>query len=368
MEKSKDRLTSLQVSIFVASTLIGVGILTLPRSVTMDAGVGGVISLTIAGVIIATASLILSKLSQRFPDQNVVEMSQMIIGKIPGTLLSGILVFYFIITTGTVLRLFGGVLKVFLLRNTPLEVIMITMLLVVMYLVQHGIQPLVRICEAFFPVLLFALFILLIFPVADFRMNEFRPMLAEGIMPILKGLPGAILTFIGVEVIFFVCPYMEKQKNLVKASLIGVGITFAIYMAVLVITLAAFGVELTQHFMYPTLSLARYVTFPGAFLERFDILFVAFWIITVFTTIAAYYYMAGFTLTRLIGYRNFKPMMYGILPLVYIVAILPRNMVEIFQWADYISYIGGFIVIFLPGMLYLISVVRRKGEDVGSKG
>jgi len=364
MEKTKDRISTLQTTLLVVSSLVGVGILTLPRTLTEGVGVSGLLNLGFAGITTIIAAVILSKLSQRFQNKNVVEYSQLILGKVPGMLLSLFLAAYFILATSLITRQFTDVIKVFLLRNTPLEVVMIAFLLCVMYLVQHGIQPLARINEAFFPILLVALGLLLIFPVSEFSFDVFKPIFSENMLHVLKLLPAALFSFIGIDIIFFVAPYMEKPKKLVTASVIGIIITIAIYSSVAIVSVGAFGIDATQYVMYPTLTLARYVSFPGAFLERFDALFVAFWIIAVYGTVAVYYYMAGFTITRTLGLRNFKPIMYALLPIMYITAILPQNITQLSTWTNYLSYIGAGVMLLLPGLLYVTAVIRKEGKDV----
>lgn len=142
-KNTDDKITTSQASIILTNSMLGAGILTLPRSLvkavqTPDAW----ISVVLGGIVVFMAIMIMVKLSQQFPGKTVFQYSKRIVGNLPGGVLSSLLILYFIVVAGFEIRVLAEVTLFFLLEGTPIWAIVIPFIWVGTYLVYGGLIPL----------------------------------------------------------------------------------------------------------------------------------------------------------------------------------------------------------------------------------
>jgi spore germination protein len=95
MRNRIDRLTNLQVSFLVSSTIIGVTVLSLPRIAAELAKAAGPITTLITGILMALVLVIIALFAKRFPNDTIIEYSAELIGFIPSKILGLIFYIYF---------------------------------------------------------------------------------------------------------------------------------------------------------------------------------------------------------------------------------------------------------------------------------
>jgi len=122
-------ITTVQATTILISTIIGVGVLPLPLF-AVRAGENSAPFVTLTGILLAAAGLfILTLLGMRHPQKTIITYSQDIIGKWLGRFVSLFVIVFFLVLTALAAREFGAVVVTGVLRETPLEVTVIVMLL-----------------------------------------------------------------------------------------------------------------------------------------------------------------------------------------------------------------------------------------------
>ncbi|HQA48858.1 MAG TPA: GerAB/ArcD/ProY family transporter, partial [Bacillota bacterium] len=119
----QEKITSNQLMAIMLSTIIGIGILTLPRTVTEAAGPDGWMLVLAGGVVAIILSVVISRLGLMFPGKTVVEYSGDIITKPLGIIFSLGFFTYYVLFCAFEARVFAEVTKQFLLDRTPAEAI-----------------------------------------------------------------------------------------------------------------------------------------------------------------------------------------------------------------------------------------------------
>lgn len=357
--KTEDRITGIQMAILVSSALVGVGILTMPRDMTEGFNVDGWLAVFIGGILVIVITAVITRLIVIFPRLTVMEICERLLGKILGKLIIIPFLVYLFLVTGLVLRAFSAAIKLILLNQTPLEIIIVSFLVVSLLLVQHGINPLARLCEVFFPLVIFAFFILAIISLPLFKIEFLYSTLDEGILNMVKLLPQATASYLGFEIILFLAPFMIRPKSITKYAVLGIVTPWILYTLTVVIAIGVLGIESLNYLVYPTFTLARTIQFPGKFAERFDIFFLFFWVLATYTTIAIYYYITSLTLTRTLGMLNYKPFVYLLLPLLYIIAIYPENFIKTYEFLGFVSRYGFIYIVSLSIFLLGLSYIRK---------
>ena len=323
--KAGERLSGIQISILVASTMIGTGLMSFPRRVAEAGKAAGITYVVISSGLIVLFTALTAWLNKKFPDMTVIEYSEVLLGKVMSKIIVIIFALFYVLVSSMVLRSFADIVKAFLLENTPLEVIIIGMLILAAYLSKNGINPIVRLCETFFPVFSLSILLFLILALQNFDAINIYSLWQINIKDMFRTMVETLDVFLGFEVVLFAGAFALDRKNLVKFSIAGSLFAALLNIISLVIAIGVFTVGGLEYQMYPLLELSKSVVFPGAFAERFDLFFAIFWVLAVFTTVAVVYYLAAFNITRVVGLRNYRPMCIILMPVVYFISLIPQN-------------------------------------------
>lgn len=358
MQIQQKGLTSFQVSAIVTLSSIGLVVMFVPRIAAEYAGIDGALATFLAGILSTVTVAVIIILSKRFPNQTIIEYSQQILGKFLGKAYGALIVMYALTVSSTILRGFADAIKILLLPSTPLEIIMICMLLIALYCVHGGISTISRTFEVFlFPVIL-VIAAILFFNLTEVQLFRYRSSLSNGIVPVLRGAAGVTLSYLGYEILFFLLPFVQNKKSVLLSGVLGMIAPIIVYTGLVFVSIGILGDLPTSQLVYPTIHLARRIGIE--FFERFDIFFIVFWILAVFTSYTIYLYMASISITRLLGLRNYKPFISILMPVCYAIAILPQNISEI-QYLNLITNYSGLLIISSSIPLLIVAVIRKKG-------
>ncbi len=361
MKERTDKLSNAQILFVVSSSIIGVTVLVLPRTATELAKAGGFIATFITGMLMALVLVITALLARRFPNNTIIEYSKEIIGLVPAKILGFVFFCYFVCVVTTILRLFFDAIKVLLLKNTPLEVLIITFLLAAVYLCLNGISSIAKICELFEPLVVGTMLLVILLSLEDINFEELLPAFKQDVFEWIYAIPHLTISYLGFEVLLFITPYAQDTSKVVKYGFLGILPSIFIYSLFVAIVVGKVGVEPVTRSLYPTIQLARYIKFPGGFAERFDIFFMVFWILGAYTTVSSFLYLSSVSITRLLGLINYKPFILLIVPVIYMLALFPQNIKEISIFSQYVSYLGVALLAVVV-VLYILTVILKKGE------
>lgn len=360
----EDRITTPQAVVLVTNIILGVAILTLPRTSVEKANTPDVwISVILGGLVAMMAGVIMAKLNQRYPGKTFFQYSREMMGKWMGWLLSLPLLVYFVLLCGFELRALAEVTALFLLEGTPSWAVMISFVWVGVYLILGGINPIARLFEIIFPITVIIFFLTMFLGIPLFEMDNLRPVLGSGIMPVIKGVETTVFAYTGFEVILLISAFMNRPNKAVTAVLIGILIPIIFYTITVVIVVGVFSVDGVITRTLPTFDLVRSFELRGVFTERFESLFLVIWIMQMFATYTICHYGAALGLAQLTG-KNIHPFIYGLLPVIYITAMIPKNINELFKLADFIGYIALFLSGLLTLLLILSKIRGKKGEKM----
>ncbi|MGO4886219.1 spore germination protein [Anaerobacillus sp. MEB173] len=355
----KDQITTSQAVVIVINYIVAVGILTLPRvSVEQGKTPDAWIAVILGGLIAMIAGVIIVKLSQQFPNKTFYQYSQDIVGKWAGKLLSLLIIGYFLLTAGFQVRSLGEVTDLYLLHNTPPWAITIPFMWVGIYLILGGINPIARLFEIIFPITIIIFLLVASMSFGIIEIENLRPVLGLGIMPVLKGIKTTALAFTGIEIMLLLLAFMKQPNKAVKVVLVGVSIPLCLYVITVVLVIGAFSVDGVVTRTWPTLDLIRSFEITGLIFERFESLLLVIWIMQIFATFTITYYAATLGLAQLFQ-KRIQPFMYGLLPVIYIVSIIPKNTTDLFKIGDLIGNVGLFLFGILPLLLLVVWRVKE---------
>ncbi|AIQ64514.1 Spore germination protein YndE [compost metagenome] len=359
--RSDDKITSSQAAIFLTDSVLGAGILTLPRDVTEKVQTpDSWLSVLLGGVLVMLAILVMVKLSQQFPGKTVFEYSKKIVGTIPGSALSLLLILFFVMIAGFEIRVFAEVTLFFLLEGTPIWAIVIPFIWASVYLAAGGINAIARLFQIIFPISILILLLSLFLSVRIFDIQHLRPFLGEGLSPVIKGLKSSILVFSGCEVVLVLVGHLQHPEHAVKTMLAGLGIPLFLYFLTTVIVIGSMTIGSLQRSTWPTIDLLRSFEISGLFFERFEFPFLVIWMMQLFCNFTSFFYTASLGISQVFPVQ-YRTVLLALMPVIFIATLIPHTMNEIFELGSVIGMMSVLLFLLVTVPLSLIFLLRKKG-------
>ncbi len=358
-----NKVSNLQISILLINTIIGVGILSLPRTLAESMGTSGWISIIINGLIVMVLVSIIVKLMEMYKGKNIFEISQELIGTVLTYIVMTFFAIYNIVLASFVVRVFSEVVKLLLLYSTPIHFVIITMLLVATYTIRCGIETMARFTLIILPFLIIPVVVISIVLIPDLDYSNLLPLFRFNATQLIKSIHTAFFSFSGFELLLIYMAYSEKPKSVLKYNLISVAVVIAIYVIYYLVSIARFGAAGLKVQIWPLLSLTKTVEIPSAFIENLDGVVMAIWVLIAFTTLMSYLYSASLLTSKLFNVKEYKYFVLPLVPVTYIISLVPQNIVQVYKYIDIFVYIfGGFFAVIIPILFLILAKFKKKEE------
>ncbi|GLX66694.1 GerAB/ArcD/ProY family transporter [Paenibacillus glycanilyticus] len=356
-----DKITTSQAAIFLNNAMLGAGILTLPRSVSESVKTpDSWISVLVGGLIAILVVVLMLKLSLRFPGKTVFQYTSAVIGRYPGMIWCLILVFYYIVIAGFEIRAMAEVTMYYLLEGTPIWAITIPFIWLGAYLVIGGIDAIARVSQIVFPISLCILILSYLLSLRLFELDNLRPILGDGLGPVIHGLKSTVLVYSGCEVVMTLTAQLENPKQALKAVLTGVGIPIGLYLFTVIMVIGGVSVDSAVTSTWPTIDLVRSFEVTGFLFERFEFLLMVIWLMQMFCNYSCFFYNSSLGLSQLFK-LPYKAVIFALVPVIFLVTMIPQNMNELFGLGDAIGYLSILLFLLFPVFLSLLALMRFGG-------
>ena len=348
-----------EIAISVASMMIGVGILTLPRSLALATeSSDGWISILLAGGLTLAAAWLMSRLARRFHKKTFFEYTSMIVSKPAAYALTLLQCAYFLMFSAYETRAIAGISKFYLFERTPVEAISLSFLLIVIYAVSGSRAGIIRLNVLFLPIVLFIAVVMLSFSIGLFQFDHLQPHFISSGKQIMSGTKSVIFSLLGFELILFYASLMNRPKDVTKAVLTGISIPLVLYMMIYLFAIGIFSRIGTLNIMYPAIEIAKEIIIPGEFFERFESIFFVIWIMTIFNTTCMALDIAVLCLTSMFSKTGKRTWIMILSPVVYLACMFPKDEVEFYSFGTLISLTGVAAAGIMPGLLLFIAKIR----------
>ncbi|AWB45932.1 spore gernimation protein [Paenibacillus sp. CAA11] len=354
------QLSTTQAAVIIINYMLGAGILTLPRTTTEAVGTPDVwLSMLLSSIIIWIAGMIVVMLCRRYPGETFFEFAPKIVGKWLAVPLGLCVIFYFLLISAFEIRIMAEVTGIYLLEGTPYWAIVMIFILIGYYLIAGGLNAITRLFEIILPITLIFFVIVMLMSLKIFDLNNLRPVLGQGIMPVLRGMKPTLLAFTGYEIMFVVMAFMKQPKrgtrSLVGALLVSIGI----YLITIIMVVGGLSVVGVKNKTFPTLDLLRSFELEGLIFERFESLLLVIWIMQIFSTSTITLFAVSLGSTQMTR-RKINLFLFIALPLVYLFALMPKSQREAFIMGDMLGNTS--IILFggMPLLLLIADMIRKK--------
>lgn len=270
-----------------------------------DAWIVDIIS-TIAGMGLVW---LYTSIYSKYPDKNIVGITQSILGKTLGWPLGFI---YFMLYTFNATRTtseFADLINVTFLQDTPNLVIQIIFYVAIIYVLFLGIETLGRIAEIIFPVVIFLIIAIYIMIIAskhiDFK--ELLPVFQDGYKPILKAFYPIGINFpFGLVYVFFqFWKYNGSVKTVKKTTYWALALTGVNLTISLIIMVTSMGINYTSNATIPFLEVIKLINI-GDIITNLDAIGVILVFMGGFYLTILFYYSAVIIFAELFHLKDYR--------------------------------------------------------------
>lgn len=364
MFSKNNKISIRQLEILLILNLFSNMSLMLPRVASELVGQDGWIIIIFGTFIAFIYVFIVTSLAKMFPNKTIVEYSELVLTKSISKVIGLLFAIKLMIMAAFEIRIFGELIKQTLLRETPIEIIMITMLVLVAYLTRKGYESRARMAELLIFFIIVPIIFIFLFAVPDAKLYNFAPAFVSKPSEILFGSYIVSFAYIGLELLLISTPFITKPHLITKSAIKSIIIVGILNVSICLLTLGTFGAQETSRQLWPVMAIMQVIEVPGAFVERQDAMMMSFWIMTVFLLINGYLFFTAVLTKNILKIKDQTFLILPLLPIIYLISLIPDNVVEVYNWIGFIiQYFGTLFLVPIPIIILIIAKLRKLGVN-----
>jgi len=350
----------------IAVAIVGVGIFSSPREVIDKVGSDAWLVTLIGGIVVFLLLYLIYMVMKKNDFEDLTNILQNNFGKYLGGVFAIIFAIYSIFIVSLGMREFVEVIRQYLLRQTPTEFILMVTILTGTYLVRGEIGDLVKFNEISFWIMFIPAFAVFILTVINADFTNLLPVLNNKPSDYFRASRYILFCFGGIEIAYLILPYVKNKKNsigVLRKSIIFVTI---FYIIVMILILGMFSKAQSKILLWPTISMIKSLDIPGTFIERWEGVVMAFWILFYFTTFVNTYFFSGEIVKNVFKLKDIKLSSLLLMPIIYVIALYPDNIAELYNLqfkTTPVLLTAIFVFALLPILILLVSRGKGRGKS-----
>lgn len=328
-----------------------------------DAWLSISIALAAAQVIFAMYARILSL----FPGRDVFEINEIVFGSFMGKIINIFYTVFAIYLGAEIFYIVSQFIKEIGLRDTPALAPMIFIVILCIWSVKEGVEVIGRLSELFIMVVFTSFIVTTLLSTPRMDLDNIRPILYEGISPVLEGsITAFFFPFTESFIFLMVFSSLRDSKSpfriYFKGSIIG-GAAICIVSARNTLVI---GAELISRNYFPSFTVAGRINI-GDFLQRIELIVMVVIILAVYIKASCCLLAASKGVSKILGFKEYR---FITLPVALIIMSLSfkmfENLQEILGWIQkYKPIYSSIFTIFIAVFTYIgVEIYIRKKASV----
>lgn len=304
-----ERIHNRQFLIILFVLLSVVPIATLPVLTTGKALQDAWISALFVFPAIVLFALIIVGLGVQFPEITLVEYSQKLLGRRAGKVLSLIPLWTFLHLAATEIRIYGELLNTAFLPNTPIVVIIASMVFLSALAIYLGLEVVGRMADFLLPWFFILVLTSLLIVLPEVSLTNFQPVLAKDIGEVLSSSLVPIGFGAHLLIISILLPSVIMPERALKTALFAILGSLIVVLLVTFVVIGKLGAIEGSYVVFPFLSSIRALE-RSEFVERLEIFSILAWGFGLFISVSAYLYCGAKGLSKIFELRDYRPLIF----------------------------------------------------------
>lgn len=341
----------------ILTIIINHAILNITKSIITDMNSASIFNIIYVSAIAILLSFIIYKLLKNFVSFDILDISNMLGGKVLKTII-GILFFaYFIFFTSMLLKNFALSLQIIYYPATELFYIILLFILGTIFCCSLKYNSIYRSNLLILPILLVGIIFIFIGNIKNFSTENIFPVFGKGIdTTFLMGLNN-LFAFQGLAYLYFLPSLLKKPSSLKKICIISIVVS-AIYVLLCVSTVSLlFSAFVDTDELLPMFSAVRYIEY-GNFFQRIDSMFILILVVAFISYLSIVVKTCSNILKKIIPVKSSKYFIYISSFLILVISLIPKNYAistflsnVVYKYAFFILVIGiSFLILILANI------------------
>ncbi|URZ09088.1 GerAB/ArcD/ProY family transporter [Clostridium felsineum] len=299
-------------------------------------------------------------LCNKFPGKTIIEIFPELYGKILGTVISFLYIFYFWFILPSNYRFIADFFSTHMGQNSDIIPFIIPTAILCIYTLKKGLEVISRISCIFSILTLLVSLIITILIINEIHFSKLFPAFQLNWGQFIQGTNVIVSIPLGEVVVFLlIFPNLNDKTKLKKSALLGFSLGYMFFLFILIRNILILGgVGSIQ--IQPTYQIASLINI-GDFLNRVEILTAMFLLSNLFLKICFFTYAAVVSIAQCFKLTSYKPL---VIPVTIISSILSITMFEspleesVAALTTYPIFALLFIVI-IPIISFIIACVKN---------
>lgn len=356
--KKQLRIRAFQMYFIIIGIQIGVGILGTPRYIFNVSHQDAWVSVLIAFIFMLLVVWSMFMILGQYDNADIFGIQVDVFGKWIGKALGTFYILFFIAELLSVVIAYIQIIHVYLYPKMPALVIAILLISLTIYTVLGGIRVIVG-TVFLFTLLCPWVFILLYDPITRMEWSHFLPLFDASMIELLKGARTTAYSFFGLEILFIIYPFIDNKKEARIPVFLALCTSALLVLVTTIISIGYYSPNDFNLMDWPVLSLFKSVSL--AFIERFDYLVVAEWMMVTTPTMMLTMWMITHGMKRLYGISQ-KKTLYIVSIFLIIMTFFIKTNFQIETFTNVVVKFGFWIVFVYPIILLPIVFFKKKRE------
>jgi spore germination protein (amino acid permease) len=268
--------------------------------------------------------LIYAHLSKRFPGKSLIQMSEIIFGKVIGKIVSVIYVTYFFLVLSFNINDVSGFYTNYVMPETPQMVFIVIFVLVCAFAVQRGPTAIAKVSLLTVVFTIAAVILTTLMLIGKMDFSNFLPMLDKDAMQYVQATHiTVVLPFLEVVSLLMVVPLINDNRKLTRSWVSGVAVAALLFLTIAARDTAVLG-GASGILGDNSFEAIRLIDI-GEFLTRIELLIAINYTASLFIKISVLYYATLNGISQLLGLERNNSL---ILPLGSIAIVFAAIKVE----------------------------------------
>lgn len=319
------------------------------------------VSFLLAGIIGVITTLLMSKLSQLYPNKTLIQYSQEILGKWLGKLIALFYVPFWFTIMGILIRGSSDFIKMVLLNRTPLWMIVLLMIMIMIYSnILGGIASIARSSELIGPLMFVFAFLPLFLNPNQMDWKQLLPIFHKSSLPILKGSLTALAWIGETTMILMLGAFMNQPKK--DFSRVWGAVAFGSLWGLLgaMTAILIFGPSRAANIENPQFMVFKTITILE-FIQNFDLFIIFFMLFAIFNKLSSHLFVSGYGLAQFFNVKNWKVMIWVLAITLFISVILTTHLhLETILFKPWIIWILLTYNIAIPLLLWVVGSIKKR--------
>ena len=305
--------------------------------------------------------LLLNNVLKKYQCKNILEVTQLTLGKPLAFVIALILLCFTLINTATDSRSYMTQLIAINFPNTPLFILYLCFLTLCMWGAKKGWETVGSIAWAVFPYLMITTGLLILLMISDSSASFYRifPLFGTGKWEIAKASFRYTSLFSEQFIFAMMYPFVKNHKTYTKSLYSSLFLTVSIMVLMYLSYVWVFDYRSIAKITYPFNEATRIVSL-GRSITNIETFFIAIWLVGVFVKFTVYIYVVCKIFGFLFSIKEFEHTIFPITILILVIAMIPENNeINMFVVRKYTLYYFKYLLLFLPPLLWIMAKMKE---------